>query len=191
MPKTMACSSALGGVAGVCTKAEPRSAARAAWVCTSSAGVPSASTSAGRWDVDEQKACSWRRHDPLVSTAHGAFQSYESVARPGAFLSTHGSNVTGAHRLGGGERLQLGTLKPLVLARKPPPPPPHADRRFEPPSAFALESSFEEAAGEAEYPPTAFWLGGGGGEHAPSALLYPLNEVVDEHYSVYWDLARP
>ena len=145
----------------------------------------------------DEKAASWRRHDPLVSTAHGSFQSYESVARPGYFISTHGAaNLTTTSGGGGGASSSASAARrtPLILARKPPPPPPPKegegpDLRFHPPSSFALESSFEEALGEAEYPQSAFWLAGGAGGEGdlPSALMYPLNEVVDEHYSVYFD----
>ena len=115
-------------------------------------------------------------------------------------MSTHGAaNLTrigGAAARGGAPAdaaVAAASLTPLLLVRKPPPPPPPKaggpDLRFNPPGAFALESSFEEALGEAEYPPSAFWLAGGGAAEAgvPSALLYPLNEVVDEHYSVYFD----
>ena len=52
--------------------------------------------------------------------------------------------------------------------------------------AFAFESSFEEAPGEAEYPPAAWTMQRS--LTSESALLYSLNEVVDETYTVYWDL---
>ena len=51
------------------------------------------------------------------------------------------------------------------------------------PTQFALHSAFEEGAGLAEYPAAAWWLRPPASS-MPSALVYPLNEVVDEHYSV-------
>ena len=44
--------------------------------------------------------------------------------------------------------------------------------------------------GAAEYPAASWWWRPPAAcQTAVSALLYPLNEVVDEHYSVYWDLS--
>ena len=55
-------------------------------------------------------------------------------------------------------------------------------------------ASFEEAIGKAVYPPAAWYFRptakGAGGRAAPqSALVWPLAEVIDETYSVYFDLA--
>ena len=65
--------------------------------------------------------------------------------------------------------------------------------------AFAAHASFEEATGAAVYPPAAWFLqpppaAAPAGRAArsdpiPSAVLWPLSEVIDETYSVYWDLS--
>ena len=114
-------------------------------------------------------------------------------------MSTTGANVSTVHAKAAQRHPHAGprlgdALTPLTLAPKPPPPSSKADLRFQPPSTFSLESTFEEAVPEAEYPADSWWfrppaeaLRRGG---APSALVYPIHEVVDEHYSVYWDLAR-
>ena len=149
----------------------------------------------------EAAAASFRRHDPLVPSAHGSFQSYESVAWPGHFVTSFGSNASSpsarvrgtGHALGTGMALGaagVSGLRALRLMKVPPKSGTNGGNQ--PPSPFALESSFEEATGEAELPPSAWWL-----RPAPphdkgavaSALLYPLNEVVDETYSVYFDLS--
>jgi len=39
-------------------------------------------------------------------------------------------------------------------------------------------------AAPAEYPAVAFWAQG----PERRFLLWPLNEIVDEHYTVYWDV---
>ena len=138
------------------------------------------------------RASSWKRHDPLVTTAHGAFQSYESLANPGLFLSTFGAPEAAAPppRAASHAPAALGPLRPLVLARKPAAPPAAAGGAgaIDPnrPTAFGLLSSFEEAAGLAEYPAAAWWLRPPASS-MPSALVFPLNEVVDEHYSTYYD----
>ena len=88
-------------------------------------------------------------------------------------------------------------LTPLILAAKPPPPKLSAgERRFadvNAPSAFSLHSTFEEAIGEAEYPAASWWwrppMSALAAGSAPSALVYPLFEAIDEHYSVYWNLS--
>ena len=76
-------------------------------------------------------------------------------------------------------------LRPLRLAKRPADFVSGGNR---PPSPFALSSAFEEAAPEAELPQNSWWLKSDGSYRAGGALLYPLNEVVDERYSVYWDL---
>ena len=66
--------------------------------------------------------------------------------------------------------------------------------------AFAAHASFEEATGAAVYPPAAWFLqpppaaAAPAGRAArsdpiPSAVLWPLSEVIDETYSVYCDLS--
>jgi hypothetical protein len=40
----------------------------------------------------------------------------------------------------------------------------------------------------AEYPRAAFWAGPG--SPGPRHLLWPLREMVDEHYNVYWDVVE-
>ena len=61
--------------------------------------------------------------------------------------------------------------------------------------AFAAHASFEEATGAAVYPPAAWFLqplpaaAPAGRAAIPSAVLWPLSEVIDETYSVYWDLS--
>ena len=140
----------------------------------------------------ELRASSWKRHDPLVTTAHGAFQSYESLARPGHFLSTHGAPEASAPkpRAASHSAEPLGALRPLLLVPKPAPPKPApaGAAAVDPnrPTPFALESAFEEAVGLAEYPSAAWWLRPPEAS-MPSAIVYPLNEVVDEHYSTYFD----
>lgn len=147
--------------------------------------------SGGEWSATQQAAASWRRHDPLLPTAHGSFQSYESVAHGGWWITTEGvDEMTVDHP---SERAVLGTVRPLILGRRP-------TGGKEVQKAHGLLSSFEEARGEAEYPAAAWWLrpdkgvsgrgrgAGGAAQQAASALLYPLNEVVDESFSVYWDL---
>ena len=47
-------------------------------------------------------------------------------------------------------------------------------------------SVFEVVAAPAEYPSVAYWVSG----PVRKFLLWPLNEMVDEHYTVYWDLHR-
>lgn len=138
----------------------------------------------------QQRACSWKRHDPLLSAAHGSFHSYESLIQPGSFMSTYGATVSAGAptpRSSHGDRPALGELKPLCLVPKP-----QATSRAEDhpmrPSAYALESAFEEVVPEAEYPLASFWLRPTASASSRSALLYPLNEVVDERYSVYFDL---
>ena len=74
---------------------------------------------------------------------------------------------------------------------------------------FAAHASFEEATGAAVYPPAAWFLqappaAAPAGRAArsdppagraarsdpiPSAVLWPLSEVIDETYSVYCDLS--
>ena len=128
-----------------------------------------------------------------MPSAHGSFQSYESVGAPRHYLTTFGSNASAldaraaeSFTAGGiASQRQLGTLRPLRLAKVPPSDRPTGGAQA--PSPFALESTFEEAAGESEYPASAWWLRGRGPQQ--QALLYPLHEVVDESYSVYFDLA--
>ena len=142
----------------------------------------------------QERAASWRRHDPLVPVAHGSFQSFESVTHRGFFMSTYGANVSDVHARASQRHAHAGPrlgeqLTPLILARKPPSP--AQPTGFNVPSPFALQSSFEEAIGETEYPASAWWWRPSASSQArggKSALLYPLFEVVDEHYSVYWDL---
>ena len=61
--------------------------------------------------------------------------------------------------------------------------------------AFAAHASFEEATCAAVYPPAAWFLqpppaaAPAGRAAIPSAVLWPLSEVIDETYSVYWDLS--
>ena len=152
-------------------------------------GGPSAPLSAA------DAAATWRRHDPLVSTAHGSFQSYESRARrvlhvharrrqPDASAAPHARRPADA-------AVAAASLTPLLLVRKPPPPPPPKaggpDLRFTRQGVCA-RVVVRRGLGEAEYPPSAFGSRRRRAEAAlPSALLYPLNEVVDEHYSVYFD----
>ena len=113
----------------------------------------------------------------------------------GLFISTSGQNASVAiaraakrHPHAG---VQLGeALTPLVLAPKPPPPTAGGDLRFHQPSGYALESAFEEAVPAFEYPEASWWWRPPHAAGAArSALLYPLFEAIDEHYSVYWDLA--
>ena len=140
----------------------------------------------GDYTSSQAKACTYRRHDSLVPSAHGSFHSYESVLLPGYFLSTHNASLTssgGGGRRGGGEG--TAQLRPLRLAKRPADFVSGGNR---PPSPFALSSAFEEAAPEAELPQNSWWLKSDGSYRAGGALLYPLNEVVDERYSVYWDL---
>ena len=150
----------------------------------------------------EVKRVAWRRHDPLIMAAHGAFLSYESVDAPGCFLSSTPSGDGGGGASGGGGGAQMsaaagydagdeaGTrLTPVTLLRKP-----DAERESAPFKAFANHASFEEAIGKAVYPPAAWYFRptakGAGGRAAPqSALVWPLAEVIDETYSVYFDLA--
>lgn len=136
----------------------------------------------------EAAAASYRRHDPLVPAAHGSFQSYESLAHPGRFLSTTGASPQPPDPARRGPsaaaRRAIGTLRPLALVPKPKTPPP---KPYAPPSAYALESCFEEAVSAAEYPAAAWWLLPP--PPAAAALLYALSETVDETYSVYWDLS--
>ena len=126
-------------------------------------------------------AATFKRNDPMLSTAHGAFNSYESVLRPGWFISLSvGGNADpmGEPAPNTPERKPDGfgaDLQPLLLLPR--------IQGLE----FARFSTFEEARGEAEYPAASWWL------QPPrqpqrSSLIYPLNEVVDETYSVYWDL---
>ena len=149
----------------------------------------------------------------LLQAAHGAFLSYESVEAPGYFLSSApssgdgdgGGGGGGGGRGGGGEGGgaqtsvatgydagdEAGTrLTPVTLQRKP-----AAERESAPFRAFANHASFEEAIGKAIYPPAAWRFHpptqGAGGRAAPppqSALVWPLSEVIDETYSVYFDL---
>ena len=136
---------------------------------------------------------SFRRHDPLVPAAHGSFQSYESLSHPKHFISSFGAppaaRVRGArhayHGAGAGE---LGELRQLGLVPRPTAPATSSTV----PTPFALESTFEEAIGEAEYPPSAWWLlprAPAKGPPPDTALVYSLAEVVDETYSAYWSLS--
>ena len=54
-------------------------------------------------------------------------------------------------------------------------------------SSAAAQADFAIAPAAAEYPPLALWAAGGEDSTmgARSFLMLPLNEVVDEHYSVY------
>ena len=135
----------------------------------------------------EAKRASWRRHDPLLSAAHGGFQSYESLEAPGFFLSTARtapqgqSNAAAPQDYDAGD--EVGTrLRPVTLQRKP------ADARESAAfKSYASHTSFEEAIGAAAYPPAAWFFRPH--KPAPSALLWPLSEVIDETYSVYFDLS--
>ena len=167
-------------------------------VCVAAGSEPTAA---------QAQAASFRRHDAVgLTSAHGNFFSYESVARPGFFVSTYGaaaaaeavpqsggggfSVVDGAAELTAGGSPGSGgappTLKPLSLKEKK-----TVDGGAL--KAFGYESVFEEGRPEAEHPPAAWALrtaaGGMGGGIASSALVYPLNELVDETYSVYWGAA--
>ena len=142
----------------------------------------------------QERSASWRRHDPLTPVAHGSFQSYESLARRGYFMSTQGSNTSQAHAQAATRHLHAGprlgkSLTPLILVQKPKQV---GGSNPNEPSAFALESTFEEAVSEAEYPTAAWWWrppASAVRAGAASALLYPISECIDEHYSVYWDLS--
>ena len=119
----------------------------------------------------------------------------ESAARRGYFMSTLGANASDAFAKAARRHPHAGprlgaSLTPLVLVEKPPPSKFPADPNR--PTAFALESTFEEAVSEAEYPTAAWWWrppASARRQGGISALLYPVSECIDEHYSVYWDLA--
>jgi hypothetical protein len=78
-----------------------------------------------------------------------------------------------------------GTLRPLSLVPKQEKHPP-----------FALESTFEEGAAAAALPPLAWDFEPPAAANtaatplpalvSPPSLVWPLNEVVDEVYSVYF-----
>jgi hypothetical protein len=99
--------------------------------------------------------------------------SFESTTVPGSFISIHGDGGRG----GGGGAL---SSSPLRLARA-------AGGG----DVFARDSSFAIGNRTEAPPPLAFWA-------RPSAsvpdadaggfLMYALNEVLDERYSVYLDL---
>ncbi|KAL1500497.1 hypothetical protein AB1Y20_013154 [Prymnesium parvum] len=136
--------------------------------------------------ASQQMAASFRRHDPLLPTAHGAFQSYESVSMAGHFISSFEAPAAEQVRYRGSPTNHPGRLRKLGLVQKPATT--HAARANQP-TPFALESSFEEAPGEAEYPLAAWWLfPPPPSRPAGGSLLYPLYEIVDETYSVYWAL---
>ena len=145
----------------------------------------------------EARRASWRRHDPLLAAAHGGFQSYESLASPGFFLSTaasaaaHGQSSAAPEGYDAGD--EAGTrLSAVTLQRKPADSVHRESAAFK---AFAAHASFEEATGAAVYPPAAWFLqpppaaAPAGRAAIPSAVLWPLSEVIDETYSVYWDLS--
>ena len=49
-----------------------------------------------------------------------------------------------------------------------------------------MHTSFEEAVGEAAYPPAAWRFRPPAG--TPSAVVWPISEIIDETYSVYFEL---
>lgn len=125
---------------------------------------------------------SFWRHDPLVPSAHGAFQSYESCSMPRHFISSYGAPPIAETRDG---TVPIGALRQLGLVLKPPSPSTSTTN----PSPYALESTFEESPPQSEYPPAAWWLDSPpAADPAATALIYPLSEIVDETYSVYWTL---
>ena len=149
----------------------------------------------------QARCASWRRHDPLLEAAHGGFHSYESLEAPGFYLSSalpgadeqsraterplEGPSAMTGYDVGDETDTQLA---PATLQRKPAGPKDDAAVR-----RFAMHASFEEAIGAAAYPPAAWFLHPPtlptGRAAATSAVVWPLSEVIDETYSVYFDLA--
>merc|ERR1740117_514884 len=156
-------------------------------LCTARGVQPSAA---------QAKRASWRRHDPLLPAAHGGFQSYESIDAPGFFLSSaagpQGESSAAEGPAGADRGYDMGDeagtrLSAVTLQRKPD----IHDKESAVFKRFAAHASFEEAVGAAVYPP-ATWFLLPPSTTAPtitSAVLWPLSEVIDETYSVYWDLS--
>ena len=116
----------------------------------------------------------------------GGFQSYESLHAPGYFLSTAAGAEAGASSATGYEvGDELATrLTPVTLQRKP-----SGEKEVPAVKRFAALSSFEEAVGAASYPAAAWFLRPSPGRpELASAVVWPLSEVIDETYSVYFDL---
>ena len=119
------------------------------------------------------------------------------LPRPGFFLSAAGGSSEG--QSSAAERPPQGyddigdeagtRLTPITLQRKPADKPESAAFK-----RFAMHTSFEEAIGVAVYPPAAWFLRppppASGRPTATSAVVWPLSEVIDETYSVYFDLLR-
>lgn len=135
-------------------------------------------------------AAQWLRRDGFVpGLAHYA---YESKMRPGLFLSGLALDTTVP---GEPERRASwhGGLWPL-WARTPPP---RQGQHY--PPTFARMSTFASAPPLATFPPGSVWFNCGPTSGPPevergrelaalgntTALLMPLNEMVDEHYSVF------
>lgn len=149
----------------------------------------------------QAKRASWRRHDPLLEAAHGGFHSYEALEAPGFYLSSavpgadeqsraterplEGPSAVTGYDVGDEMDTQLA---PATLQRKPAGPKDDVAVR-----RFAMHASFEEAIGAAAYPPAAWFIHPPtlptGRAAANSAVVWPLSEVIDETYSVYFDLA--